>query len=61
VGQCRLLRSIRKGGRIRDGLSDWAIWSVVEQAAKQIGIERIGAHEPSPLRLCHRKGSTLGL
>jgi hypothetical protein len=26
-------------------LSDWAIWSVVEQAAKQIGIERFGAHD----------------
>jgi integrase len=41
----RLLRSIRKDGRIGDGLSDWAIWSVVEQAAKQIGIERFGAHD----------------
>jgi integrase len=41
----RLLRSIRKGGRIGEGLSDWAIWSVVEQAAKQIGIERFGAHD----------------
>jgi integrase len=36
----RLLRPIRKGGKI-DGevLTDWAVWSVVEQAAKQIGIE----------------------
>jgi hypothetical protein len=26
-------------------LCDWATRSVVEQAAKQIGIERIGAHD----------------
>ena len=29
----------------RESLSDWAIWSVVEQAAKEIGIERFGAHD----------------
>ena len=41
----RLLRSIRKGGKIGTGLSDWAVWSVVEQSAKQIGIEQFGAHD----------------
>ena len=42
----RLLVRIGKGGTIRGKtLSDWAIWSVVEQAAKQIGIERFGAHD----------------
>ena len=40
----RLLRPIRKGGKIEgDVLSDWAVWSIVEQAAKQIGLERFGA------------------
>jgi hypothetical protein len=35
-----------EGGKI-DGemLSDWAVWSVVEQAAKQIGIEQFGTHD----------------
>jgi hypothetical protein len=31
----RLLRSISKSGKInRDTLSDWAVWSVVEQSSK---------------------------
>ena len=46
-----LLRSIRKGGKVGESLSDWAVWSVVEQSAKQIGIERFGAHD---LRSVHR-------
>jgi integrase len=42
----RLLRSISKSGKInRDSLSDWAVWPVVEQSSKQIGIERFGAHD----------------
>ena len=51
-----LLRSIRKGGRIGESLRDWAIWSVVEQAAKQIGIERFGAHDlrRTCAKLCRR-------
>jgi integrase len=57
----RLLRSIRKGGRIGEGLSDWAIWSVVEQAAKQIGIERFGAHDlrRTCAKLCRKSGGDL--
>jgi hypothetical protein len=34
-----LLRSIAKGGKVGRSLSDWAVWSVVEQSARQIGIE----------------------
>ena len=42
----RLLVRIGKSSKIRgDTLSDWAIWSVVEHAAKEIGIERFGAHD----------------
>lgn len=42
----RLLRSVSKSGKInRDTLSDWAVWSVVEQSSKQIGIEHFGAHD----------------
>jgi hypothetical protein len=33
------LCSIRKGGRIGEGLSDWGDLGGVEQAAKQIGKE----------------------
>jgi integrase len=58
----RLLRSIRKGGKkIGDGLSDWAVWSVVEQAARQIGIERFGAHDlrRTCAKLCRKAGGDL--
>ena len=40
-----LLRSIAKGGKLGESLSNWAVWSVVEQSAKRIGIERFGAHD----------------
>ena len=58
----RLLRSIRKGGKkIGEGLSDWAIWSVVEQAAKEIGIEQFGAHDlrRTCAKLCRKAGGDL--
>jgi integrase len=58
----RLLRSIRKGGKkIGNGLSDWAVWSVVEQAAKQIGIEQFGAHDlrRTCAKLCRKAGGDL--
>jgi integrase len=42
----RLLRPLSKSGKlIGDELGAWAIWSVVEQSAKEIGIERFGAHD----------------
>jgi integrase len=57
----RLLRSISKGGKIGDTLSDWAIWSVVERSAKEIGIERFGAHDlrRTCAKLCRKAGGDL--
>ena len=58
----RLLRSIAKSGKInRDTLSDWAVWSVVEQSSKQIGIERFGAHDlrRTCAKLCRKNGGDL--
>lgn len=58
----RLLRSIRKGGKkIGEGLSDWAVWSIVEQAAKQIGIEHFGAHDlrRTCAKLCRKAGGDI--
>jgi integrase len=46
IDKGRLLRSVSKSGKVnRDTLSDWAVWSVVEQSSKQIGIEHFGAHD----------------
>jgi integrase len=58
----RLLRRVTKAGKVKgDGLSDWAIWSVVEQAAKEIGIERLGAHDlrRTSAKLCRKAGGDL--
>ena len=56
-----LLRSIAKGGKVGRSLSDWAVWSVVEQSAKQIGIERFGAHDlrRTCAKLCRKGGGDL--
>jgi integrase len=45
----------------RDTLSDWAVWSIVEQSSKQIGIERFGAHDLRRTRakLCRKSGGDL--
>ncbi len=62
IEEGRLLRSIRKGGKkIGEGLSDWAVWSVVEQSAKQIGIEHFGAHDlrRTCAKLCRKAGGDL--
>jgi integrase len=58
----RLLRSVSKSGKInRDKLSDWAVWSVVEQSSKQIGIEHFGAHDlrRTCAKLCRKNGGDL--
>ena len=58
----RLLRRVSKGGKVQgDGLSDWAVWSVVEQAAKEIGAERFGAHDlrRTCAKLCRKAGGDL--
>ena len=56
-----LLRSIAKGGKVGRSLSDWAAWSVVEHSAKQIGIERFGAHDlrRTCAKLCRKSGGDL--
>lgn len=56
-----LLRSIRKGGKVGKTLSDWAVWDVVQQSAKQIGIEGFGAHDlrRTCAKLCRKAGGDL--
>ncbi len=49
IDEGRLFRSVKKGGKkIGESPGDWAVWSVVEQSAKRIGIERFGAHDFAP-------------
>ena len=58
----KLLRSLNKAGKQkRDQLNDGAIWSVVESCAKEIGIERFGAHDlrRTCAKLCRKNGGDL--
>jgi site-specific recombinase XerD len=58
----RLLRRVTKSGKPKgEGLSDWAVWSIVEQAAREIGIERFGAHDlrRTCAKLCRKAGGDL--
>lgn len=61
IEEGRLLRSISKSGKIGESLTDWAVWSVVEQAAKEIGVERFGAHDlrRTCAKLCRKAGGDL--
>jgi len=62
IEQGRLLRRVSKSGNVMgEELSDWAVWSVVEQAAKEIGIERFGAHDlrRTCAKLCRKAGGDL--
>ena len=42
-------------------MSDWAVWSVVEQSSKQIGIEHFGAHDlrRTCAKFCRKSGGDL--
>jgi len=58
----RLLRPISKSGKmVGEELGDWAVWSVVEQSSKQIGIEHFGAHDlrRTCAKLCRKNGGDL--
>jgi integrase len=57
----KLLRAVSKGGSVKTSMSGWAVWSVVEQAAKVIGIERFGAHDlrRTCAKLCRKNGGGL--
>lgn len=62
IEEGRLLRRVSKGGKMKgDGLSDWAIWSIVEKAAKEIVTERFGAHDlwRTCAKLCRKAGGDL--
>lgn len=56
-----LLRSLNKVGKVGETLSDWAVWSVVTESAKEIGIERFGAHDlrRTCAKLCRKAGGDL--
>jgi integrase len=62
IEEGRLVLPRSKSGKILgDWLGDWAIWSVVEQSSKQIGIEHFSAHDlrRTCAKLCRKSGGDL--
>ena len=57
----RVFRSISKGGKVGKSLSDWAVWDLVAASAREIGIERFGAHDlrRTCAKLCRKAGGDL--
>ncbi|MBB5061005.1 integrase [Granulicella aggregans] len=57
----RLLRAVTKAGKVKGSMSGWAVWSVVEQSANEIGIERFGAHDlrRTCAKLCRKNGGNI--
>jgi integrase len=57
----RLLRAMSKGGKVKESMSGWAVWSVVEQSVREIGIERFGAHDLRRIcaKLCRKNGGNI--
>jgi integrase len=58
----KLLRPVLKSGKVvGESLSDWGVWSVVEQSAREIGIEHFGAHDlrRTCAKLCRKNGGDL--
>jgi len=47
--------------KIGETLGDWAVWSIIEQSAKHIGIEHFGAHDlrRTCAKLCRKNGGDL--
>lgn len=56
-----LLRSVNKKGKVGESLSDWAVWSVVTESARHIGIKHFGAHDlrRTCAKLCRKAGGDL--
>jgi len=61
IAEKRIFRSIDKGGKLGDGLSVKAIWQIVLEHAKAIGVERLGPHDlcRTCARLCNDSGGDL--
>jgi integrase len=58
----KLLRPVSKASKVvGESLSDWAVWNVVEKSAREIGIERFGAHDlrRTCAKLCRKNGGDL--
>ena len=62
INEGPLLRKVNKADMIHgESLTGWGVWSIVEQSAKEIGIEHFGAHDlrRTCAKLCRKAGGDL--
>lgn len=62
INEGPLLRKVNKADMIHgESLTGWGVWSIVEQAAKEIGLEQFGAHDlrRTCAKLCRKAGGDL--
>ena len=62
IGRGKIFRRVTKMGRILgEGMTEKAVWLIVKESAKVIGVEKLAPHDlrRSCARLCHAAGGEL--
>ena len=62
IDRGKIFRRVSKGGRaLGEGISDRAVWHIMKQSARRIGLEKLAPHDlrRTCARLCHASGGEL--
>jgi integrase len=62
IGRGKIFRRVTKMGRILgEGMTEKAVWHIVKDSAKRIGLEKLAPHDlrRTCARLCHASGGEL--
>jgi len=62
IDRGKIFRRVTKMGRIQgEGMTEKAVWHIVKDSAKRIGLEKLAPHDlrRSCARLCHASGGEL--
>ena len=62
IDRGRIFRRVTKMGRILgEGMTEKAVWHIVKDAAKRVGLEKLAPHDlrRTCARLCHASGGEL--
>lgn len=62
IGQGRLFRRVTKTGKVLgEGMTEKAVWHIVKDSARRIGLEKLAPHDlrRTCARLCHAAGGEL--
>ena len=62
IDRGKIFRRVSKGGKaLGEGISERAVWHIVKQSARRIGLEKLAPHDlrRTCARLCHASGGEL--